>query len=318
MDKRFLITLFALYALFSPRLGSAKEAGPVERGEALFRELGCLACHKVKGEGGPVGPELMGIYGKVIELATGEKVEVTEEYLLQSILDPDAKIVKGFAPGVMPKAYAGVPKDDLNHLVAFIKSLPVSEEAKPLTALVPQAPPTIWVWLFIGFLGGALASLGIACMARRLSFGWMAAICLIVLAGLAGGVLWAKLPLKDSEKVFRVTARQFAYDPPILRVSKGDRVTITAESRDVLHGFYIDGYNIDQTLRPGTPVQFTFVANKEGKFGLRCSQTCGVLHPFMIGTLIVEPNYLFPGSIGLALGLAVGTLIYIAKRREEE
>ena len=316
-SQHLFITFLVLQALLSPRLGSAQEAGSVEKGEALFRELGCLACHKVKGEGVPVGPELMGVYGKVVELATGEKVEVTEAYLLESIVDPDAKVVKDFAPGVMPKVYAGLPKEDLNSLVVFIKSLPAVEEAKPVAALVRQGPPTIWAWLLIGFLSGALASLGIFFMARSLSFGWIAVICLIVLAGLGGGVLWAKRPLNTLEKEFHVVARQFAYDPPILRVSKGDRVTIKAESKDVLHGLYIDGYDIDQMLRPGTPVQFTFIANKEGKFGLRCSTTCGVLHPFMIGTLIVEPNYLFPGSIGLALGLAVGTLIYLAKKREE-
>lgn len=317
-SQRLLLTLFVLYALLTPRWGSAQEAGSAEKGEVLFRELGCLACHKVKGEGAPVGPELMGIYGKVVELATGEKVEVTEAYLQESIVNPDAKVVKGFLPGVMPKAYTGLPPEDLNHLVAFIKSLPAGEAPKPVIALVRQGPPTLWAWLIIGFLSGALASLGIAFMARSLAFKWIVVIGLMVLAGLGGGVLWARRPLSPSEKEFHVMARQFAYDPPILRVSKGDRVTIKAESRDVLHGLYIDGYDIDQVLRPGVPVQFTFVANKEGKFGLRCSNTCGVLHPFMIGTLIVEPNYLSSGSIGLALGLAVGTVMYLAKRREEE
>lgn len=312
-----LLIVFVLSTLLPPRGGSAQEAGSAEKGEVLFRGLGCLACHKVKGEGAPVGPELMGIYGKTVELATGEKIEVTEAYLRESIVDPDAKVVKGFPPGVMPKAYAGLSQEDLNNLVAFIKSLPAGEAAKPVVALVQQGPPTLWAWLIIGFLSGALASLGIAFMARSLPFKWIVVIGLMVLAGLGGGILWARRPLGTSEREFHVTARQFAYDPPILRVNRGDRVTIKAESKDVLHGLYIDGYDIDQVLRPGVPVQFTFVANKEGKFGLRCSNTCGVLHPFMIGTLIVEPNYLFPGSIGLALGLAVGTMVYLAKKEEE-
>jgi hypothetical protein len=37
----------------------------------------------------------------------------------------------------------------------------------------------------------------------------------------------------------------------------------------------------------------------------------------MMGILIVEPNYLFPGSIGLAIGVAVASLLFIAVRKEE-
>jgi cytochrome c oxidase subunit 2 len=147
---------------------------------------------------------------------------------------------------------------------------------------------------------------------------WITVIVLVVLVSTGGGVIWAKYPPNSSEKTFHLVARRFAYDPPIIRVNKGDRVTIKAESSDVLHGLYLDGYDIDRMLRPGEPVQFTFIANKEGKFGFRCSLTCGVLHPFMIGKLIVEPNYLFPGSVGLAIGLAVGAIIFVAKKREGE
>src|SRR3990172_1937542 len=322
MSKRLLILLILvviLHAVFTPRSEGAQEVGSAEKGEALFRGLGCLACHKVKGEGSVIGPDLNGVYGKVAELATGEKITVTEDYIIESIVNPLAKVVKGFPPGLMPMAYTGLPKENLNNLVAFIKSLPAAEEKKALIgAPVQQGPPTVWVWLVIGFLSGTLGSLGLNLMSRSLSLKWIAVIVLVVLASTSGGILWAKYPLNHSDKEFTVVARQFAYDPPIIRVSKGDRVTIKAESKDVLHGFYIDGYDVDRMLRPGEPVQFTFIANKEGKFGFRCSLTCGVLHPFMIGKLIVEPNYLFPGSVGLSIGLAVGAIIFVAKKREGE
>ena len=317
-----LICLLGVILVLQADLASvsqgAQEPGSAEKGEALFRGLGCLACHKIRGEGSNLGPDLNGVYGKIEELTTGEKITVTEDYIIESIVNPLAKVVKGFPPGLMPPAYSGLPRENLNHLVAFIKSLPAPEK-KPLAAgLVQQGPPTVWVWLVIGFLSGTLASLGLYFMSRSLPLQWIAVIVLVVLASMCGGVLWAKYPPNSSPKEFHLEARQFAYDPPIIRVNKGDRVTIKAQSRDVIHGLYVDGYDIDRTLRPGEPVEFTFIANKEGKFGFRCSLTCGVLHPFMIGKLVVAPNYLFPSSVGLAIGLALGTVIYVAKKKEEE
>ncbi len=319
MSRRLLIFMLALQAALIAASASAQQGGSAVKGEALFRGLGCLACHKFKGEGSNLGPDLNGAYGKTEELTTGEKITVTEDYIIESIVNPMAKVVKGFPPGLMPPAYSALPKEDLNSLVAFIKSLPAVEENKSLAgALVKQGPPTVWVWLVIGFLSGTLACMGLFLMSRSLPLNWIAVIVFVVLASTGGGVLWAKHPPKSSEKEFHLEARQFAYDPPIIRVNKGDRVTIKAQSRDVIHGLYLDGYDIDRMLRPGEPVQFTFIANKEGKFGFRCSLTCGVLHPFMIGKLLVEPNYLFPSSVGLAIGLALGTVIYVAKRKEEE
>lgn len=322
LSKRLFILLVILHIIlltvFTPRSESAQEAGSAEKGESLFRGLGCLACHKIKGEGSNLGPDLNGVFGKLEELTTGEKITVTEDYLMESIVNPIAKVVKGFPPGLMPPVYSGLPKENLNHLVAFIKSLPAAETSPLVAGRVQQGPPTVWVWLVMGFVSGTLACMGLFLMSRSLPLKWIGVIVLVVLASTSGGVLWAQYPLNSSEKEFHLEARQFAYDPPIIRVNKGDRVTIKAQSRDVIHGLYLDGYDIDRMLRPGEPVQFTFIANKEGKFGFRCSLTCGVLHPFMIGKLIVEPNYLFPGSVGLAIGLAVSSIIFVAKKKEEE
>lgn len=144
----------------------------------------------------------------------------------------------------------------------------------------------------------------------------MAAV--VVVSTLAGVVLGTKGLAGEQERTFTIEARNFAYDPAIIRVNKGDKITVKVTSKDVVHGFYLDGYDIDLEVVPGRPaVSATFVADKAGRFGIRCSRTCGVLHPFMVGQLIVEPNYLFPGSIGLAIGIAIATLAFIAIREEE-
>ncbi|HSN78155.1 MAG TPA: cupredoxin domain-containing protein, partial [Anaerolineae bacterium] len=76
-------------------------------------------------------------------------------------------------------------------------------------------------------------------------------------------------------------ARMFAFEPGRLRVNQGDRVTVILHATDVVHGLYIDGYDVDIIAEPGRPAQATFTADKLGKFRYRCSVSCGAMHPFM-------------------------------------
>ncbi len=102
---------------------SASEAsGPGDdlatQGQQLAQSLGCLACHSVDGSKG-VGPSWQGLYGETVTLADGSTIKADEGYIKESVLNPGAKIVKGYA-AVMP---AFTPSDkDLNALIAFIKS----------------------------------------------------------------------------------------------------------------------------------------------------------------------------------------------------
>ncbi len=109
-------------------------------------------------------------------------------------------------------------------------------------------------------------------------------------------VAFAPLPITpttSTDRFFHVDAESFAYSPAVLRVNSGDRVTIKLASTDVVHGLYVDGYDLNMTADPGQPATITFIADKSGTFRLRCSVTCGALHPFMLGKLHVGTNFLF-------------------------
>lgn len=117
-------------------------------------------------------------------------------------------------------------------------------------------------------------------------------------------LLVAFAPLPNSapaptERLYRVEAGDFAYSPAVLQVNPGDQVTIELASTDVVHGLYVDGYDLSVTADPGQPATLTFTANRTGAFRLRCSVTCGALHPFMIGKLQVGSNLLLWRGIGL-------------------
>jgi heme/copper-type cytochrome/quinol oxidase subunit 2 len=149
---------------------------------------------------------------------------------------------------------------------------------------------------------------------------------LLVLGGSVGFSAVYFRQAAPQDRSFAVTAHQYAYDPSTIYVNKGDRVRIWLASTDVTHGFYLEGYDIDAKVRREDPTfwlrhpsekgtayqpaeEISFVANRAGKFHYRCSITCGYMHPFMNGVLIVRPNYLYPTGLGLSLGLVVGMLL---------
>ena len=104
-----------------------------------------------------------------------------------------------------------------------------------------------------------------------------------------------------ADRRFRDEASAFQYAPEAISVNPGDRVTLELVATDVVHGLYLDGYDLNLTADPGQTATLTFVADHVGSFRFRCSVTCGALHPFMIGKLNVGTNDLLYRAIGLAV-----------------
>lgn len=89
-------------------------------------------------------------------------------------------------------------------------------------------------------------------------------------------------------KEFTMTAKQWAFDPEVITVKKGDNVRIKIKSIDVSHGFALPDYGFDQNLEPGKEVVVEFIASKKGEFTFFCSVMCGEGHKGMKGKLVVE------------------------------
>jgi heme/copper-type cytochrome/quinol oxidase subunit 2 len=155
---------------------------------------------------------------------------------------------------------------------------------------------------------------------------WILAV-LVVAAGFILPAFTTPAAPKPQRRDFNIVARKYAYDPSVIKVNQGDEVHVKFSSKDVMHGFYLEGYDIDALAEPGkAQIKFrhpsmtgsfvpadeiVFTADKRGKFRYRCSMTCGYMHPFMMGVLIVEPNSLFGQALGLMTGLLVAGFILV-------
>jgi len=94
---------------------------PEEFGAKLYVSKACVTCHSIDGSVN-TGPSFKGRFGTMELMTSGGEVLVDENYLRESILNPQAKVVAGYQP-VMP-TYQGILKDkEIDALIAFIKSL---------------------------------------------------------------------------------------------------------------------------------------------------------------------------------------------------
>jgi len=97
------------------------EISPVELGKQLFTQRGCNACHSI--DGSPlVGPSFKGIFGRKQTLQDGQEITVDGNYTRESLLEPQAKIVKGFQP-VMPSFKGMLSDEEISAIIAYLKTL---------------------------------------------------------------------------------------------------------------------------------------------------------------------------------------------------
>jgi heme/copper-type cytochrome/quinol oxidase subunit 2 len=138
----------------------------------------------------------------------------------------------------------------------------------------------------------------------------------LVLLFVGVAIVFFPIPARAStpvERVIKIDASRFEYNPSVLHVNPGDRVTIELTATDVVHGLAIDGYNLQTTADPGQTATLSFTADKVGSFRYHCTVTCGNMHPFMAGKLEVGNNTLLLRSFAL-LGLSLIAVVWKGSR----
>jgi cytochrome c oxidase subunit II len=125
--------------------GGGAQGSLAEQGEKLFQQFGCSTCHLLDQQGRC--PNLRGLYNKPVQLANGQTVLADDAYIRESILDPNAKIVNGFEPNVMPVFKGQVTEENIIQLIGFVKSLspnaPASQQGSQQRPVViaPESAP---------------------------------------------------------------------------------------------------------------------------------------------------------------------------------
>lgn len=97
------------------------DVSPEEWGKRLYEQRGCMGCHSIDGSK-RTGPSFEDAYGSGRPLTTGQEVVADENYIRESILNPQAKIVAGYPP-VMPSFRGQLSDDDIDSIVAYLKTL---------------------------------------------------------------------------------------------------------------------------------------------------------------------------------------------------
>ena len=109
--------------------GDTAAVGNAANGEKLFSQAtigannapGCITCHSLEPDVVIVGPSQAGLATRAESRVPGM---TAAEYIHQSIVEPNAYVVEGFAEGLMYQNYAtDLTEQEINDIVAYTLTL---------------------------------------------------------------------------------------------------------------------------------------------------------------------------------------------------
>jgi cytochrome c oxidase subunit 2 len=112
----------------------------------------------------------------------------------------------------------------------------------------------------------------------------LGAIAVTALAGVTGALSVRSQP---SERVIRVRAYKFSYEPNEIVVKLNEPVVLEFTSSDVVMGFNAPDFGTRATIIPGQVSRLRIVPGKVGTFAFHCDVFCGDGHEDMDGTIRV-------------------------------
>ncbi|MCB9072546.1 MAG: cytochrome c oxidase subunit II [Bdellovibrionaceae bacterium] len=102
--------------------GAPKEMTLADKGRAAYAKWACIGCHTLDGSPS-TGPSWKGLWGNERSFNDGGKAVADENYIRESIMDPNKHVVKGFEPNKMPTFKGMISDEDITAIIEFIKTL---------------------------------------------------------------------------------------------------------------------------------------------------------------------------------------------------
>jgi len=115
------IAIFLWMGLLWGVLAACNSGPGSESGQDLAVSKGCTACHAIDGSTNKIGPTWVGLYGSQVELDNGSMVNVDDDYLRESILNPSAKVARGYTKSSMPKI--SLTEAEVAKIIDYIKTI---------------------------------------------------------------------------------------------------------------------------------------------------------------------------------------------------
>jgi cytochrome c oxidase subunit 2 len=109
---------------------------PAEAGKMLYAARGCNQCHSTDGTAGR-GPTWKDLFGAQRQFRDGGSAIADENYITQSINQPQAHIVAGF-DAIMPSYQGSFKPQEITGLIAYMKSISSHYQGPPVTWDAPQ------------------------------------------------------------------------------------------------------------------------------------------------------------------------------------
>lgn len=101
-----------------------------------------------------------------------------------------------------------------------------------------------------------------------------------------------RAPFKTSDQPLRyevhTVARMWMFDPPEITVPPGAELDLYLSAADVVHGYYVEGTNINLMAVPGAVTYRRVKFDREGTYRILCHEYCGIAHHLMAGTIVVS------------------------------
>ncbi len=83
----------------------------------------CKACHNINSSDKKIGPGLLGLWGQSREFEKGGSLNVDGDYIRESVLYPQKKIVKGYGAGAQMNSFQGmITEDELLAVIEYLKT----------------------------------------------------------------------------------------------------------------------------------------------------------------------------------------------------